>query len=504
MDCEVVVVGGGIGGLTVAALLAARGADVCLLERESRVGGCVTSFDKFGYSFEPGYGLYTSWQPNEIHDRVFSELPVEPPEVRLLEPGYLVRLPDKSEISLTADKEAFENNLRGVFPECADSAISFYRKLEPLSAALQRVLQRAPDFLNTSRSRQAYTLLSEGRIGAKILASRDHTTLQHLGGVSTRFLRFIDVQLQTLAQAGANEVSYLFAAQVLTEPRGGMFGIRGGASTLAERLADSIKQSGGRIRLDTPVLRLSDDSAGNPVGVDLLSGETVTASKAIVSNLTLWDTYGKLLGLNRTPTEIRKQLKSLRSWGAYLLYLGLDHNIETSVSSPRVLSLTDWEEGHDYDPENNQLFFAAAPSWDLRAPQGKRAVTVHSFTNVDDWFTFHTDETELEHKDQLMLEACWHRLHTTMPELGSSVEVIDTATPKTYYDQTRRKLGMVGGVIPTPNSFWTNQPHYLTCYPNLFIVSDTISPGGIAGITNSALNLVNRLTDKSVRISKGR
>ena len=98
MDCEVVVVGGGIGGLTVAALLAARGIDVCLLERESRVGGCVTSFDKFGYSFEPGYGLYASWQPDEIHDRVFSALPVDPPEVRLLEPGYLVRLPDKSEI----------------------------------------------------------------------------------------------------------------------------------------------------------------------------------------------------------------------------------------------------------------------------------------------------------------------------------------------------------------------------------------------------------------------
>jgi len=47
-----------IGGLTVAALLAARGGTVCLLERESRVGGCAASFDKFGYTFEQGYGLY--------------------------------------------------------------------------------------------------------------------------------------------------------------------------------------------------------------------------------------------------------------------------------------------------------------------------------------------------------------------------------------------------------------------------------------------------------------
>src|SRR6185436_8270559 len=159
MECEVVVVGGGIGGLTVAALLAARGLDVCLLERESRVGGCVASFDKFGYSFEPGYGLYPSWQPNQVHARVFSELPVEPPEVRLLEPGYLVRLPDKSEVSVTADRGVFENNLREVFPECADKAVSFYRKLGALSSALQSALQKTPDFFASSRSRQAYILL---------------------------------------------------------------------------------------------------------------------------------------------------------------------------------------------------------------------------------------------------------------------------------------------------------------------------------------------------------
>ena len=496
MDCEVVVVGGGIGGLTVAALLAARGVDVCLLERESRVGGCVTSFDKFGYSFEQGYGLYASWQPNEIHDRVFSELPVDLPEVRLWEPGYVVRLPDKSEISLTAGTEAFEDNLRQVFPECSDKAISFYRKLALLSAALQRVLQRAPDFLTASRSRQAFTLSSEGEIGAQLLSSSKHRTLQHLDGVSMRFRRFIDVQLQALAQAGTAEVAYLYAALALSAPRGGLFAIRGGASALADKLADSTKQSGGRIRLNTPVLRLSYDSTGNPVGVDLLSGETLTASKAIISNLTLWDTYGKLVGLNRTPSEIRKDLKSLRSWGAYLLYLGMDQDAERQLVSNHLLALTDWQDGQNYDPESSQLFFAPSPSWDARAPSGKRAVTVHAFTDVDEWFTFHTDETELEEKDQLMLETCWQRLHSAMPELGSHIEVIDTATPRTFYDQTRRKLGMVGGVIPTPDRFWVNEPRYLTSFPNLFIMSDTLSAGGIAGVTNSALALVNRLTGK--------
>jgi C-3',4' desaturase CrtD len=491
MDCEVVVVGGGIGGLTVAALLAARGVDVCLLERESTVGGCAAGFDKFGYSFEQGYGLYASWQTGEIHDRVFSELPVDPPDVRLVEPGYVVRLPDQSEVSLTANTEAFEESLSKVFPECAEKAISFYRELATISGALRRVFQKAPDSLTASRSRQTYTLLSEGRTGAQVLSSSKHTTLQHLDGASMRFRRFVDVQLHALAQAGAADVAYLYAALALTAPRGGLFAIHGGASSLANKLADSIKQSGGKLRLNTPVLRLSYDPAGNALGVDLLSGETVTASKAIISNLTLWDTYGKLVGLNRTPNEIRKELKSLRSWGAYLIYLGMDE--DTGGSANHLLALTDWQEGKDHDPERSQLFFAPAPSWNPRAPEGKRAVSVHCFTDVDDWFTFHHDETEVEQKDQAMLEASWQRLHSAMPELGSHVEVIDTATPRTFYQLTRRKLGMVGGAVPAPNKFWSHQPSYLTSLPNLFIVSDTTYSGGIAGLTQSAYNLANKI-----------
>src|SRR5215210_7660989 len=98
MAYEVVVVGGGIGGLTTAALLAARGANVCLLEKESRAGGCASAFEKFGYRFEQTASLYASWEPGEIHERVFDELPVPAPEVRPVTPSYLIRLPDRTEI----------------------------------------------------------------------------------------------------------------------------------------------------------------------------------------------------------------------------------------------------------------------------------------------------------------------------------------------------------------------------------------------------------------------
>jgi C-3',4' desaturase CrtD len=494
MDAEVVVVGAGIGGLTVAALLAARGVNVWVLERASGVGGCAANFEKFGYSFEAGNGLYTSWESNGIHQRVFAELPVDPPEVELLEPGYVVRLPDHSQISITASTETFEQNLREAFPECAIKAADVYRELDRTGAALRRLMQRVPDFFTATRARQGVELLREGRVAAEILNARQHTMAEHLDGTSARFRRFIDAQLRAFAQISADQGSFFYAALALTAPRGGMFAIHGGGSALANKLADSITQSGGKIRLDTPVLRLAYNSDGDAVGVDLLSGETVTASKAIISNLTIWDTYGKLIGLNRTSAEVRKQLKSLRSWGAYLLYLGLDDDTARSLNSDHFLLVSDWEDIGASSSEDRQLLFAATPARDCRAPQGKRAVTVHAGTDVDEWFTFHQDETEAEQKDQLMLERCWKRLHAALPELGSNVEVIETATPRTFYESTRRTLGMVGGLPVTSDTFWQTQPSYVTSLPNLFIVGDTVAPGGVAGVTQAAWVLANRLT----------
>jgi phytoene dehydrogenase-like protein len=464
MSYEVVVVGGGIGGLTAAALLAARGVKVCLIEKESRAGGCVASFQKFGYEFELGAGLYAAWQPGEIHERVFAELPVAPPEVYAVSPAYVVRLPDHTEVALRENTEEFEESLRACFPECADAAINFYRQLAPVSEGV------------------------------------NHTAAQYLTQTSTRFRRFIDAQLQIFAQCDSRACAYSYAATALTTPRRGMHAIRGGASALADKLVEAIRKSGGTVRLDTTVLRLAYDGSGHAVGVDLLSGETVEATRAVVSNLTVWDTYGKLVGLSRTPNDVRARLKNLSGWGAYLLFLGLDEEASARLPADHVLALTDWQEGQAYDAEEAQFMFAVAPASDARAPSGRRAVTVSTFTESSQWFSFHEDETELEQQDQAALEIWWERLHAAMPELGDGVEVIETMTPRDYYANTRRKLGMVGGINQSLALSGLNSLTHRTTLPNLFMVGDTVFPGqGVAAVTHSALTVANEIAPPAGR-----
>lgn len=463
MNCEVLVVGGGIGGLTVAALLAARGLDVCLFERQSRTGGCVANFEHLGYAFEPTAGLYSGWEPRGIYQRTFSELSVKCPDVQKLSPSYVVRLPDQTELAVADNVEQLEAELRQAFPECLEAALSFYRELAQIG--------------DTSVS-----------------GLSDDTVTAHLSDCSTRFRSFVDVQLQTLTQCPSDGCSYSRAAAALMAPRRGMWAIRGGAQALADALAESLKLSGGRLRLDSPVLRLAYGSDGTPIGLDLLSGERVTATRAIVSNLTIWDTYGKLIGLGRTPPAVSAQLRKLHARGTYLLFAGIEEAAASRLRANTTLALTDWPDGKESESAQSQITFAVAPEWDSRAPEGKRAVTVSTYVNAEDWFAFHDDETSHEQQDQTALESLWSRLHRAMPELGDSIEVIETSTPRTVYETTRRKFGMVGKLCPHPEGMFADSRFGTTIFPNVFMIGDTVCAGaGLEGICTSALALADNL-----------
>lgn len=347
-EYDVVVVGGGIGGLTVAALLSARGLNTCLLERQSQVGGCIARVEFSGYDFEPGMGLYTSFGADEVYDQLFSQLPVAMPEVSLLTSPYILRRADRSDVTLATDD---------------------------------------------------------------------------------------------------------------------LYSILGGPATLAERLAESIKQSGGNLRLNSPVLRLAYDNAGRAVGIDLLSGERVFAKKAIVSNLTIWDTYGKLVGLNRTPAEIKKRLSTLHGAGVYVVYAAIEEPAVARLPAERMRV------------EDSEGEFTLAIS-------AKHAVTFTTRTEIDSWFAYQSSEEDYEQWDQDALEHFWNRLHAALPELGSDIEVIETANPRTYYDSTRRKLGMVLGVEEAL------EIGHQTTVSNVFMVGDTVtSEAKIDEVVQAAFSL---------------
>lgn len=358
MTYDVLVVGAGIGGLSVAALLSARGMSVSLLERQSQAGGCIARVEFSGHQFEPGMGLYTSLGPGEIYEKLFAQLPIDLPPVSPLTSAYVIR-------SSNGD----------------------------------------------------------------VKTSRDD-----------------------------------------------LYSLAGGVASLAESLAESIKLSGGSVRLNSPVLRLSYDESGHATGVDLLSGERVLAARAIISNLTVWDTYGKLVGLSRTPLEIKKQMSLLHGTGVYVIYASMEEQAVARLPSERLLV------------KDSSGEFTMAVAAEQTAPPGKRSVTFTTRCEVEPWFAYQSSEEDYEEWDREALEEFWTRLHAALPELGGDIEIIETANPRTYYDQTRRKLGMVLGVEGSQSSSHT-------FLPNVFMVGDTVSAGAsVDEVVRSSVSLANRLT----------
>src|SRR5215213_1679584 len=218
MTYEVVVVGGGIGGLTCAALLSARGVSVCLLERAPRAGGCAASFEQGGHEFETGAGLYACWEPGGLHSRVFEELPTPAPEAREVVPAYAVRLPCGADVRVGRGAEEFYETLRASFPECADAAVRFYRDAVPVAEALRRAARRVPALAEQSRLQLFRLAAAEPRLAPRIYAARADTAARHLASTSASFRHFIDAQLQLSAQVPSDACAYLYAAVALTEP----------------------------------------------------------------------------------------------------------------------------------------------------------------------------------------------------------------------------------------------------------------------------------------------
>ncbi|MCA1618199.1 MAG: hypothetical protein LC795_02555 [Acidobacteria bacterium] len=405
-----------------------------------------------------------------------------------------MRLPEGLDVRVGGPAGEFHASLRESFPECAEAAVRFYREAAEVADALRRAARRAPALAEASRLQILKLAAAAPRLAPRILAARGDAAATHLAGTSARFRHFIDAQLQLYAQVPSDSCAYLYAAVALTEPLRGMYALGGGGQALADALAESIKKSGGTVRLDTTALKLAFDESGRAAGVTLLSGETVGTTRAVVSNLTVWDTYGKLVGADHTPAGLRSRLKQLKGWGAYQIFVSLEEDAAGRLPSDKVLALSDPRGGESFDAESSLFMLGAAPAWDARAPAGRRSATVSAFTDAEQWFSFHSDESEHEEQDARSLEALWARVHAALPELGAGAEVFETATPRTFYEHTRRRLGMVGGVGQSLGAFGANAPTHRTHVPNLLMVGDTVFPGnGVAAVTHSALVAADEL-----------
>ena len=112
-----IVIGGGIAGLTAAALLAHDGVAVTLFEAHHQAGGCAGTFRRGPWIFDVGATQVAGLEPGGSHARVFQHLGLALPKASLLDPGCVVDLGDGSApISLWHDPTRWAEERVRQFP----------------------------------------------------------------------------------------------------------------------------------------------------------------------------------------------------------------------------------------------------------------------------------------------------------------------------------------------------------------------------------------------------
>lgn len=145
---DTIIIAAGIGGLVSAALLAAEGKDVLVLEQHNSVGGCAATFSHRGFRFDTGATIGSGFQSNGpmqwLADRLNICRPTQPLDV-----AWEYR-EGKARLLLDTDRHALLQH----FP----ASESFWREQADIADRLWTVSEKLLSLYQRSRSQQIAAL----------------------------------------------------------------------------------------------------------------------------------------------------------------------------------------------------------------------------------------------------------------------------------------------------------------------------------------------------------
>lgn len=307
---DAVFVGSGINSLAGAALLAKSGWRVCVLERNDWLGGALRTVDGL---IEPGFTheLFASWHPLWTGSPAYAELK---PDLDRLGVEYLntdlptgSAFPDGSSVFLSTDGEANAAELGEAWSRQFDE---FMANADLAFGVLGTELWSAAGL---GLGRQAYRRLGRRGLvefgGSVLSTARDWLTEtfpdERAHGLLAPWVLHTGL--------GPDAATSGFMTQVIAcaLQLGGMPVPKGGGVRLVEGLAAIVREAGGELRTGADVERILV-ADGKATGVRLADGETLTASRAVLANVTPPQLYGRLLASGDVTPRVREAAERFR------------------------------------------------------------------------------------------------------------------------------------------------------------------------------------------------
>ena len=481
-----IVIGGGIAGLTAAALLAHEGVPVTLLEAHRQPGGCAGTFRRGPWTFDVGATQVAGLEPGGSHARLLKHLALPLPTAEILDPGCVVDLADGSPaVKLWHDPERWRKERQEQFP----GSERFWTLCAAIHQSNWAFAGRDP--VVTPRSawdlRELIRALRPSTIFSGLLSGMTIADLQQLCGCGTdlRLRRFLDLQLKLYSQEPADRTAALYGATVLQMAQAplGLWHLHGSMQILSDQLVDAMQRDGGVLKLQKRVTRLERQATGWIVEAKDVNGSTSTFEAGdVICSLPpqcLLDLMPRDL-----PDGYRNRLQNLpEPSGALVLYGVLPRDV-LPEGCPGHLQHS-WR-------SNSSLFLSISRDGDGRAPLGQATLIASVFTPTGDWCRL--PETEYQQRKRAELHAIQQELNTWLGLPPSAWIHAELATPRGFAGWTGRPRGMVGGLGQHPSRFGPFGLASRTPLEGLWLCGDSLHPGeGTAGVSLSALNATRQL-----------
>ncbi|MBF2036583.1 MAG: FAD-dependent oxidoreductase [Leptolyngbyaceae cyanobacterium T60_A2020_046] len=484
---DAIVIGSGLGGLVAAGLLARYGRRVLVCESHTIPGGAAHGFERQGFKFDSGPSFFSGLGDRVSRNPLRQVLDVlgESLDAVPYDPLGYYHLPEGT-VPIYRRLKDYQAAIAHVTPQGAAELGAFVQRLLALYAPLSEIpsLGLRPDLgivpLLLRHPTALVKLLPQlgavQRSAGEILDATVHDPWVR---------RLIDLECFLLSGLTAHgtiapEVAFVFGERETAS----VDYPRGGSEAIVAALVRGLQRWGGTLRLGTTVARICVEG-GRAVGVQLTTGDRI-AAPIVISNATLWDTYGKLLAPEELPPQFRTRALATPAIHSFMhLHLGIratdlaDLAVHHVVLHDRDRPLT--------DPGNTCMISIPSVLDPTLAPPGKHVV--HAYT-LEPWAGWQRDRTYAQRKRD-RAEPLYRALERVIPDIRDRVEVELIGTPLTHQRFLRRHQGTYGPAITAGEGLF---PNGKTPIAGLYRVGDSTLPGiGVPAVAASGIFCANGL-----------
>jgi len=459
MEYDVIIIGGGLGGLTAGAKLAREGKKVLLIEQHSQPGGCATTFRRGDFTLEVGLHEMDGPAPKDMKTRIFNELEVFNNVEFIKVPEFYNFVSNDLTITIPHDQAKATKVLKDAFPEESGGIDAFFSQI-----------------LNPKRK----------------AAENEQIKDICLGEFLDKVIKNDDLKLVLLGNLGyfhddpySISLTYYSVAQGSYFNGGASF-IKGGSQILSDHLAGYITAHGGEVLLNHIVTGFITDN-GRLTGITYNrkrapSSDTLKAyGTEIIANASIPQIADLLPAEN--GKKLKERIKDLRT-GASLLtvYFGfskplsqLGHkHYSTFVYDKSVKKQADIFRNNNSDFDSRSFTFIDYGQIDSGlAPVGKSVGAICCIDYIDGWENL--SRGEYETKKEEAARSFITRLEKLIPGISDVIEYYEVGTPLTVRRYTLNPGGAVYGFAQVPGKTAVD---FSDVYDNLHFASAWGKTGG--------------------------